>query len=494
VPFLSKSELQNLISEGRTRKAIDSLLKITKSLEDNELHNEVILQSSKFEKYQKQGRKGTTTFENQDISIFRINNALLQIIDKLPHDFKKTLIKREDNQKKKPIWKYVVLFSAVLATLAVFAIVNRFNLTENPKQKSKNMAVPTNPTLSQNSIFQADDPNHFNVLIIRFEDYIAGEDTYCIGRAVEEHLNVIAANENLSLSLSNIYVSDSILPPKSQQEAMDIQKRHHSDLIIYGLARQVEQNCAGAEVCFRYKIAENVIANVAIDDNIKSSKHDSEYKQTTPIEIEDGNLQIDSLSMKYWIRSLVNIKANKIEKTISDLRDLTERNINILSNKHKSIRHFRSGSIYLNLKKYERAINDFDEAIQLDPENVRAYLNRGNAYYYLKEYQRAIYNYDKVIQIDANDAHAYNNRGVAYGYLKKYKRAIDDFDKAIQVEPDYALAYIGRGITYNDLKKYQSAIDDFIKANQLDPNNHRAYNGRGNSYYYLKEYNRAIDD
>ncbi len=266
MPFPSKFELRNLISEDKTQQVIDNLLELTKSLEDKELHKEVILQSSKFEKYQREGRKGTCTFENQNISISRIKDALLQIIDKLPDDLKQT---PSETNKKKPIWKYIILPIALLAILSMFFIINRINLTKKPRQKTELRATQTDIFHTQNSIFNANDEDHFNVLIIRFEDYIAGEETYCIGRAVEEHLNVIAANENLSLPLKNIYVSDSILPPKSQREAIAIQKRHHSDLIIYGLARQVEQNCAGAEVCFRYKIAEQVIAKVASDNHIK---------------------------------------------------------------------------------------------------------------------------------------------------------------------------------------------------------------------------------
>ena len=42
-----------------------------------------------------------------------------------------------------------------------------------------------------------------------------------------------------------------------------------------------------------------------------------------------------------------------------------------------------------------------------------------------------IQEFNKAIQLDPDDSDAYNDRGHAYGLLGKYKQAIQDFDKAI---------------------------------------------------------------
>lgn len=467
MPFLSKSELRNLIGKDKTQQVIDDLLEITKSLEDNELHNEVVLQSSKFKKYQKRGRKGISTFENQDISISRIEDALIQIIDNLPNDLKKTPTEIELKQKKKSIWTYVVLLTVLLAVLLVIAILIRFIFTENHQHKPDFTTIPTNFATSSNSIFKANNTDTFNVLIVRFEDYIVGEDTYCIGRAVEEHLNVIDVNENLSLPLKNVYVADSIMPPKNQQEAIAIQKRHHSDLIIYGLARQVEQNCAGAEVCFRYKIAEKVIANVAPENKVKAAKHDAEYQQTSPIEIEDGKLQIDSLSIKYWISSLVNAKANKIEKTFEDLTDWATKDIELLSDSEKAIRYFTVGNTYIELMEFQKAVSNFDKAIQFDPDYVLAYYNRGITYRDLKDYQKAIADFDKVIQLDPDYALAYINRGITYDNLKAHQKAINDLEKSKEFLPKNSWLYTTLACYYAAQNQEELALQNLEKAIQL---------------------------
>ena len=54
------------------------------------------------------------------------------------------------------------------------------------------------------------------------------------------------------------------------------------------------------------------------------------------------------------------------------------------------------------------------------------------------DYDRAIADYDRAIQLKPDYAEAYVNRGWAYNAKGDYDRAIADFDRAIQLKPDYA--------------------------------------------------------
>ena len=59
----------------------------------------------------------------------------------------------------------------------------------------------------------------------------------------------------------------------------------------------------------------------------------------------------------------------------------------------------------------------------------------------LKQYERAIQDFDKAIQLNPNYDKAYNNRGGAFYNLGQYARAVQDFGKALELKPDYADAY-----------------------------------------------------
>ena len=57
---------------------------------------------------------------------------------------------------------------------------------------------------------------------------------------------------------------------------------------------------------------------------------------------------------------------------------------------------------------------------------VIAHNNRGNAYTTKGEYDRAVQDYDESIKLNPNYARAFNNRGVAYQKKGEYHRAIKD--------------------------------------------------------------------
>jgi tetratricopeptide (TPR) repeat protein len=103
------------------------------------------------------------------------------------------------------------------------------------------------------------------------------------------------------------------------------------------------------------------------------------------------------------------------------------------------------------------------------------------------EYQKAIECYDKAIELDPNLAEAYNNRGVAYRALRLYESAIEDCNKAIELDPNLAEAYNNRGLAYCALNQYEKAIEDFNKAIELNPNYAIAYNNRERALTKLKE-------
>lgn len=55
---------------------------------------------------------------------------------------------------------------------------------------------------------------------------------------------------------------------------------------------------------------------------------------------------------------------------------------------------------------------------------AEAYFNRGNVYISQGDYNRAIANYDRAIEIDPDSSLAYGNRAIAYVRQRNYRGAI----------------------------------------------------------------------
>ncbi|MEO0009418.1 MAG: tetratricopeptide repeat protein, partial [candidate division WOR-3 bacterium] len=83
-----------------------------------------------------------------------------------------------------------------------------------------------------------------------------------------------------------------------------------------------------------------------------------------------------------------------------------------------------------------KAIQDYSTAIELKPDDPKAYNNRGLAYYQKGELDTAIQDFSKAIKLKPDDPEAYNNRGNAYEDQGKLEQAVRDWQKVIELEPE----------------------------------------------------------
>jgi lipoprotein NlpI len=110
----------------------------------------------------------------------------------------------------------------------------------------------------------------------------------------------------------------------------------------------------------------------------------------------------------------------------------------------------------------------------LDPNHERAYYDRGEVYIDKDDYDRAIQDFDEAIHLNSNDAKAYNNRGVAYQKKGDYSRAIQDYDQAIRLNANYTIAYSSRGYAYFAQSNSNAAIADFVHTVATEPSSSAA--------------------
>lgn len=344
---------------------------------------------------------------------------------------------------------------------------------------------------SDKSLFTMED-SLFKILIVRFEDNLNEDnETYCIGRSIQE--NLIDLEVNKSLPITSIY-ADTITSPRHPDYAKAIQKHHNADVLIYGLANKIQENCTSANICFRHIVADTIMANVDVPDDIIKVKHDREYEMISHSDIEEGKLSVDKQSMEAWIRHLIALKDDETTVAIATIEEMLGDTLG-LNAKEKAMRFYNQGKTYQKLKEYKKAILSFSEAIELKSDYAEVYYRQGITYRTLNQFEKAIQNYDKAIELDSTYAMAYNNRGVIYSNeLKEYKKAITNFNKAIELNPNEITYYYNRGITFNRLKDYEKAIKDYNKAIELNSNYAMAYENRGNTYRALKQYKKAIED
>jgi tetratricopeptide (TPR) repeat protein len=109
---------------------------------------------------------------------------------------------------------------------------------------------------------------------------------------------------------------------------------------------------------------------------------------------------------------------------------------------------------------YDRAIEDFTQALTLDPR-PESYYNRGLAYFSKNEIDNAIADWNSAINLNPRDARAYRQRGSAYFTKGDYSLAVADYNRAIELEPQDAKAFYNRGLLFQARDERTKAIADF---------------------------------
>jgi len=126
-----------------------------------------------------------------------------------------------------------------------------------------------------------------------------------------------------------------------------------------------------------------------------------------------------------------------------------------------------SGRMYYDLGRYEEAVGVFQQEIRLSP-NVNGYLFLGNAYTYSGMPGEAVSAYEQAIQLNPEEVMAYTQLGVAYEYLKRYGEAIEAYQQALRLMPSEAKAHYGLARSYLAIGDKKAALAHSKMASGLD--------------------------
>ena len=107
---------------------------------------------------------------------------------------------------------------------------------------------------------------------------------------------------------------------------------------------------------------------------------------------------------------------------------------------------------------WDAIIADCSAAIQRNPNDAKAYLERGGTYLSKRAYDQAIADYTLVISLIPDDAEAYCRRGDAHFNCEQYDQAIADYDAALRRDPYYEIAYASMEAAYVGLWEQRKSV------------------------------------
>ncbi len=115
------------------------------------------------------------------------------------------------------------------------------------------------------------------------------------------------------------------------------------------------------------------------------------------------------------------------------------------------------------------AINLYSQVISRNPAFVEAYLKLGSLYYELKIYDKAFETYTSVKKLTPNDARLLNNMGSVLLAKGDPAKALTFFVQARRCSADYVEPFYNMACAYARLKKNDAALSSLRQACSMQP-------------------------
>ncbi|MGZ5282166.1 MAG: tetratricopeptide repeat protein [Bacteroidia bacterium] len=151
------------------------------------------------------------------------------------------------------------------------------------------------------------------------------------------------------------------------------------------------------------------------------------------------------------------------------------------------------GYNYREVEMPEKAIENFQRAIDLKPDYFDAFLQMG-LLHAEKGDKKAEGYYSSALRLKPNSLKALYARGMYYQEADSFRKAIADFERIISFEPDFLTSQYNIGYNYYLLKEYQKAIPYLTKAITLHPENPHPYRTRALCYAAMNRAAEAAED
>ncbi len=145
------------------------------------------------------------------------------------------------------------------------------------------------------------------------------------------------------------------------------------------------------------------------------------------------------------------------------------------------------------------SIEDFDNAIQEDPNNADLVFQRGVFKMDKELYDEAIIDFEKTLEIDDTFLEAqmriagiYLLKGDFDKTIERYQKIVDEYEDDYDVFINYASVLLEKYETSKNMEDIDKSRGLISKAIELDPKRSSGYSLLGDIAFNLKEYNDAV--
>ncbi len=323
------------------------------------------------------------------------------------------------------------------------------------------------------------------VLVTKFE----GPDLlgYRVTESISEQLNKIAQSYDDTIIIT---LNESVTDYDGSKKARALGEHYHADLVLWGW-----YGATSTDALVTINI-ENMTGTRSLPVQLMQSA--SYAPQVSIQELEhyrlQGRVSKELSTLFIFIKGVIRFEAKDYNSAYALFTTSLQSDSwpdELIS---KAIVYLYQSFTDFYLNKSQQAIEDATKGIHLDsPFASNLYAMRGTIYFVLNDWQQAIDNYTEAIRIEPSAAILHSDLATAYCFRNRFSNCIDEYNKAISLDPTLKIAYYNRGIT-KLMTGDVTSIDDFNRIIEQDANYANAYYGRCTVWIGKSEYDQAISD
>ncbi len=130
---------------------------------------------------------------------------------------------------------------------------------------------------------------------------------------------------------------------------------------------------------------------------------------------------------------------------------------------------YHRGQVFCTMRKFDEAIDCYDKALELSPDDPVLWRRKGFALIKIGRYREALACFDQALAIDPEDATAWQRKGYTLACLGWNEDAVACCDRAITLDPQHILAWQSRGWLLGVMCRYDEAVTCYEAVIRLDP-------------------------
>jgi len=169
-------------------------------------------------------------------------------------------------------------------------------------------------------------------------------------------------------------------------------------------------------------------------------------------------------------------KKNKEKKIISEIKEsekIVSKETSLVDPSYNIKKLYKKGVNLMADEKLDDAIEIFEQALRIEPDNVEILMKLGYARFHLEDHLDALKVYDKVLEIDLTNPEAWNLKGLVHYEQRKYAKALDAVNKAIESDKSYGMAWYNKACFLSLLNQVPESLQALKHAIEIDVKNAR---------------------